>query len=111
MKAYLASLKAAAIAEQERAEQERAEHRHSHINATHERLTPLKDRLAKLLGTIPVELQYGEGLSLASLQQSLRGRSGGNCHPGELGRALRQLGFKRERRWRGGEGFNAVWRR
>jgi hypothetical protein len=23
----------------------------------------------------------------------------GNCHPGELGMALRKLGFKRERRW------------
>jgi hypothetical protein len=46
--------------------------------------------------TIPIEVQR-EGLSLASLQASLRGRWRGNCHPGELGTALRKLGFKRER--------------
>ena len=34
-----------------------------------------------------------EGLSLSSLQASLRGRSRGNCHPGELGAALRRFGF------------------
>ena len=63
------------------------------------RLTPLEDRLTRLLATIPVELQR-EGLSLASLQASLRGRSRGNCHPGELGTALRRVGFRRERRWK-----------
>ena len=38
-----------------------------------------------------------EGLSLAALQASLRGRRRGNCHPGELGAALRRLGFARRR--------------
>ena len=47
-----------------------------------------KDRLARLLASIPVEVQR-EGLSLSSLQTSLRGRRRGNCHPGELGAALR----------------------
>jgi hypothetical protein len=42
---------------------------------------------------IPIEIQR-EGLSLASLQASLRGRSRGLCHPGELGTALRKLGFR-----------------
>jgi hypothetical protein len=33
----------------------------------------------------------------------------GHCHPGELGAALRKLGFKRERRWRDASGFQALW--
>src|ERR1700730_11273143 len=63
-----------------------------------------------LLATIPLDLQR-EGLSLSSLQASLRGRWRGNCHPGELGTALRKLGFKRERRWHDESGFKAVWRK
>ena len=54
------------------------------------RLTPLEDRLTRLLATIPAEVQR-EGLSLSVLQASLRGRSRGNCHPGELGNAMRKL--------------------
>jgi hypothetical protein len=80
------------------------------INAARERLTPLEERLSRLLMTIPVEVQR-EGLSLASLQASLRGRWRGVCHPGELGTALRKLGFKRERRWHNEGGFQAVWRK
>jgi hypothetical protein len=60
------------------------------------------------VATIPMKM-HREGLSLASLQVSLRGRWRGNCHPGELGTALRKLGFKRERRWHGGSGFGALW--
>jgi hypothetical protein len=74
------------------------------------RLTPLDDRLARLLKTIPIEVQR-EGLSLSALQASLRGRSRGNCHPGELGAALRRLGFERQRNWSGADGFRAIWRK
>ena len=74
------------------------------------RLTPLEDRLTRLLATIPIEVQR-EGLSLAALQTSLRGRRRGNCHPGELGTALRKLGFTRRRQWSGGAGFRALWRK
>jgi hypothetical protein len=73
-----------------------------------ERLTPLEEWLSRLLATIPSEIQR-EGLSLASLQASLRGRWRGNCHPGELGTALRKLGFRRQRRWHAGTGFCALW--
>jgi hypothetical protein len=87
-----AQLKAAAAIEQaQHEEKERAA-----TQAARERLTPLQERLARLLATIPIEIKR-EGLSLASLQASLRGRWRGNCHPGELGTALRKLGFKRER--------------
>jgi hypothetical protein len=77
--------------------------------AARERLTPLEERLSRLLATIPTEIKR-EGLSLPSLQASLRGRWRGNCHPGELGVALRKLGFRRVRSWRSDEGFRAVWR-
>jgi hypothetical protein len=61
------------------------------------------------MATIPIEVQR-EGLSIAALQASLRGRRRGNCHPGELGAALRRLGFERRRNWgAGADGFRAVW--
>ena len=85
-----------------------AEHQREAVQATRERLTPLEDRLARVLATIPTTLQ-DEGLSLASLQSALKGRWRGNCHPGELGVALRRLGFCRTRRWRGGEAFQTLW--
>ncbi len=88
----------------------RAEQSRAAMKIARERLTPLESRVVRLLEAIPAELQR-EGLSLPALQAALRGRQGGNVHAGELGVALRRLGFSRERRWRGGEGFRAVWRR
>jgi hypothetical protein len=78
------------------------------MELTRVRLTPLDARLTPQLTTIPLDVQR-EGLSLASLRASLRGRSRGNCHPGELGAALRRLGFVRRRDWHGTDGFRAVW--
>jgi hypothetical protein len=75
--------------------------------AARERLTPLEDRLAWLLATIPIEVQR-EGLSLATLQASLGGHWRGNCHPGDLDNALRKFRFKRERRWHDDCGFWAL---
>ena len=77
-------------------------------NSARDRQTPLEVRVARLLKTIPLELQR-EGLSLTSLQAGLRGRWGGSCHPGELGSALRKLSFQRRRQWRGDAGFQARW--
>jgi hypothetical protein len=106
MSAYIAALNAAiAIEQSQRAERDRVA-----TQAARERLTPLEERLARLLATIPSEIQR-EGLSLSSLRASLRGRWRGNCHPGELGAALRKAGFKRERRWHADAGFRAVWRK
>jgi hypothetical protein len=104
MSAYIAQLNAAVAIEQA----QRAELELAATKAARERLTPLEERLSRLLATIPVEVRR-EGLSLASLQASLRGRWRGACHPGELGTALRKLGFKRERRWHDGAGFYALW--
>jgi hypothetical protein len=110
MIAYIASLKAAAERDRAQRELDRAEKERIARQAVRERLTPLEDRLSRLLTTIPSEIQR-EGLSLASLQASLRGRWRGNCHPGELGGALRKVGFKRERRWHADAGFCALWYR
>jgi hypothetical protein len=83
---------------------------HADVKAARERLTPLDGRLARLLATIPIEVQR-EGPPLAAMQASLRGRTRGSCHPGELGAALRRAGFVRQRNWRGVDGFRAIWRR
>ncbi|PUE41638.1 hypothetical protein [Limnohabitans sp. Bal53] len=74
-----------------------------------ERLTPLEDRLAKLLANIPAEIK-SQGLSLPALRTMLAGKWRGKCHPGELGIALRRLGYERRRNWSdGGQSFCALW--
>lgn len=74
-----------------------------------ERLTPLEDRLAKLLATIPPEIK-SQGLSLPAIRNMLAGKWRGKCHPGELGIALRRLGYERRRNWAAGkQSFSALW--
>ena len=104
MNAYVADLNRALAREKA----QHAEKQAATLQTVRERLTPLEDRLARLLSAIPEEVQR-EGLSLGHLQVSLRGRWRGSCHPGELGTALRKLGFQRERRWHGSGGFLALW--
>ena len=110
LKHYLSQLEAAAEARRAKYQAEREEKARAEAEAARVRLTPIEERLTRLLTTIPIDVQR-EGLSLASLQASLRGRSRGNCHPGELGAALRRLGFLRRRDWRGADGFRAIWRK
>ncbi len=74
-----------------------------------ERFTPLEDRLKKLLSEMTEEV-IAQGLSLDSLRRLLAGKWRGNCHPGELGAALRKLGYFRPRDWSDAEsGFRAQW--
>jgi hypothetical protein len=61
-------------------------------------LPALHARLQKLLATIPRSAQR-QGLSLLDLQARLRGRKGGLPHIGELGAAMRRLGWHRRRKW------------
>jgi len=61
-------------------------------------LAPLHTRLQRLLDTIPLSAQR-QGLSLLDLQACLRGRKGGLPHIGELGAAMRRLGWQRRRKW------------
>ena len=107
-KHYIAQLNAAAEANRAKEQARREERARAEAHAARERLTPIHERLAKLLATIPIVVQR-EGLSLTTLQTSLRGRWRGNAHPGEVGRALRRLGFERRRTWRGNDGFRAIW--
>jgi hypothetical protein len=79
------------------------------IESWKERLTPLDARLDKLLSTIPDEIK-DEGLSLTNLRTMLSGKWRGKCHPGELGNALRKLGYQRKRNWsKGTQSFNSLW--
>jgi hypothetical protein len=83
------------------------------VKAERDRRTSLDDRLKHLLGTIPPEVQAA-GLSIIAVQIMLRPRgSERSCATaGQLGDALRRLGFVRERRWRDGRAsFRALWRR
>ena len=72
-------------------------------------LPPLHTRLQKLLETLPSSEQR-QGLSLLDLQVRLRGRKGGLPHIGELGAAIRRLGWQRRRRWSDHDAaFAAKW--
>ena len=72
-------------------------------------LTPLRTRLIKLLDDIPLSDQR-QGLSLLDLQARLRGRKGGLPHIGELGAAIRRLGWQRRRRWSNEDAaFASLW--
>ena len=76
---------------------------------TTSQLAPLHTRLQKLLDTIPTNEKY-QGVSLLDLQTRLRGRKGGLPHVGELGAALRGLGWQRRRRWSNEDAaFAAKW--
>lgn len=110
MSLYIQQLKAATEAAQRRHEDKAKINRRSEVEAVRERRTSLDERLRRLLATVPIDLQR-EGLSLPALQATLRGRRGRACSSGELGTALRRLGWSRTRSWRGGEsgGFSALW--
>lgn len=72
-------------------------------------LPPLHIRLQKLLDEIPAPAQQ-KGLSLMDLQICLRGRKGRAPHIGELGTAMRRLGWQRRRQWSNETtSFSAKW--
>jgi hypothetical protein len=105
VKAYLSKLNKVVDQERERREQCSREA----VQHARDRLSPVEDRLSRLLSTIRCEVQ-SDGLSLPALQSALRGRWRGSAHPGEVGRAMRKLGFVRRRNWRGDDrGFCALW--
>jgi hypothetical protein len=86
-----------------------AESRQAEIQTWRERMTPLEMRVSKLLTSIPAEIQ-NQGLSLTTLRSMLAGKWRGKCHPGELGQALRKLGYQRRRNWsKANSSFGALW--
>jgi hypothetical protein len=109
MSTYLESLKAMSAEQSAKASAAKTEQSKQSINRWAERLTPLEDRLARLLSTMPEEIT-AKGLALNDLRRLLSGKWRGNCHPGELGAALRKLGYVRKRNWASLEvGFSAKW--
>ena len=109
MKGYLAELNAH-VAEH-RAQDDAV--KQAQAAAERDRRILLDDRLKHLLSTIPPEIQ-DEGLSIIEVQTMLRPRGSTRsiCTAGQLGDALRRLGFERERRWRDGRSsFRAIWRK
>lgn len=72
-------------------------------------LTPLRVRLERLLSDLP-ELTKRAGIPLHAITERLRGRVCARAHPGEVGTALRELGWQRRRCWRAHQGgFRALW--
>jgi hypothetical protein len=71
--------------------------------------THLVDRLERLLNSLPNnELTLPRSLEWFRIR--LRGRGGKGAHPGELGAALRKLGWTRKRSWRqASEEFQSLW--
>lgn len=109
MQHWLSQIQAEAKAYNDKRQAERDEKARAEAEAVHVRLTPLESRLARLLARIPTDVQ-AQGLSLPALQASLKGRTRGNCHPGDLGNAMRKLQYVRRRNWCGeGAAFRALW--
>jgi hypothetical protein len=93
-----------------RAERLEAEARKQADESERRTLEPVERRLVRLLASMPADEQ-AQGLSIAQLQGQLKARGRGHmhCHIGELGHALRRLGFIRKRKWRPSEGFVSRW--
>ncbi len=71
--------------------------------------THLVDRLERLLNSLP-DNEISIPRPLEWFRIRLRGRGGKGAHPGELGAALRKLGWTRKRSWRqASEGFQSLW--
>jgi len=74
-----------------------------------ETFTPLVDRVKKLTATIPEAERYTPK-NIEWFRTRLKGRKGKSAHAGELGDALRELGYVRKRSWSDKEtGYRAKW--
>lgn len=73
-----------------------------------DRLSPLDDRLRRILDNIPNSIK-AEGVRLPPLVHQLAGRTRQHPSQGDVGKALRRLGWRRRRDWSNGdEGYPAV---
>ena len=74
-----------------------------------ERMTPLPIRVRKFAATIPAAVQL-QGVPMAVFVDNLAGKYRGHANPGDIGRALRSMGWIRIRKWRSEhDGFTALW--
>ncbi len=108
---FVASLAADSSAAIQAAEQAHRDEQDKQHATWKERLTPLDQRLAKLLAAIPESIK-SEGLSIDALRVQLTGRFAQTSRACDVAAALRKLGWTRKRCWRGDEspqGFRATW--
>jgi hypothetical protein len=78
-------------------------------NSPQETLTPLTERIQKLIASLP-ECERNTPKTMEFFQTRLRGRKGKTAHVGEIGEALRKLGWIRKRAWSDHEmGFRGYW--
>ncbi|MBN8438095.1 MAG: hypothetical protein J0L95_08640 [Candidatus Accumulibacter sp.] len=108
---FLADLVTDSSAAIRAAEQARRAEQDKQHTTWKERLTPLDQRLAKLLAAIPESIK-AEGLSIDALRVQLAGRFAQTSRACDVAAALRKLGWTRKRCWRGDEspqGFRATW--
>ncbi len=69
----------------------------------------LVDRLERLLNSLP-DNEISIPRPLEWFRIRLRGRGGKGAHPGELGAAMRKLGWTRKRSWyNNNAGFRSLW--
>lgn len=74
-----------------------------------DRMRPLHERLAKFIASIPQSVQ-ADGMPIALFVNRLKGTYRGQANARDVGLALRKLGWRRVRRWRGQDaGFSALW--
>ena len=66
------------------------------LDDVRDRMTPLIERLRRLLDDVPREMQSA-GLPLRQLQEGLKGRQQGLCSAAELAVSLRELGWFKHR--------------
>lgn len=71
-------------------------------------LRPLHERIADVLKTLTPEEQE-EGIQLQALCDRLQGKYRAKAQAGEVGSALRRLGWVRVRDWRDQSGFRTTW--
>ena len=105
----LATLRQAHAVDREQKQAMKAERDQHAQQSSNDRFTPLTARLQKLIDKIPLPIQH-DGLSMALFVDNLRGKFRGQASAPALGKALRSLGWTRERKWRNeSDGFSALW--
>ena len=85
----------------------REQKRRQQMDARH---TPMAERLARLIRQLP-EDEREQPRNLEFFREALAPRyHGRSAHPAHVAQGLRDLGWKRRRKWRGvEEGFRAMW--
>jgi hypothetical protein len=107
MSAYLAQLRKY-TEEQNSIQQLKTEAEAIKVLQLQRRAKPLNEQIVELMRTLPPQLR-DRPWSIAELVNRLQGKYRDRPHTQHIGIALRQLGWRRERRW--GQGFDGarVW--